>query len=41
MAEQEDPELTSHRHKITAIYRVTINENDKKTSRKDLLQVKI
>ena len=43
MAEQEDPELiSSHGHtKITTIYRATISENDLKTSRKDLLQLKI
>ena len=43
MAEQKDPELTSsHGHtKITAIYRATIDEKDWKTSRKDLLQLKI
>ena len=39
----EDPELTSsHGHtKITTIYRTTIDEKDQKTSRKDLLQLKI
>ena len=43
MAEQEDPELTfSHGHtKITTIYRAIIDEKDLKTSRKDLLQLKI
>ena len=43
MTEQEDPELTSsHRQpKITPIYRQTIDENSLKTSRKDLLQLKI
>ena len=43
MVEQEDPELTfSHRYtKITTIYTATIDENNLKTSRKDLLQLKI
>ena len=41
MVEQEDPELTfSHGHiRITVIYRATIDEKDKKTSRKDILQL--
>ena len=43
MVQQEDTELTfSQGHiKITTIYRATINEKDLKTSRKDLLQLKI
>ena len=42
MVEQKDPELTfSHRcTKITTIYRITIDENDLKTSRKDFSQLK-
>ena len=42
MAEQEEPELTSslRRTKIPTIYRAAIDENDLKTSRKDL-QLKI
>ena len=42
MQEEEDHELTSSQghNKITVIYRVTINENDLKTSRKDLPQLK-
>lgn len=41
MVEQEDTELTfSHGHiRITTIYRATIDEKDKKTSRKDILQL--
>ena len=43
MAEYKDPEITSsHRYtKITALYRATTGEKDKKISRKDLLQLKI
>ena len=43
MAEQKDPEITSsNRHtKITTLYRATIDEKNKKISRKDLLQLKI
>lgn len=43
MQEEEDHELTSSQghNKITVIYRVTINENDLKTSRKDLSQIKV
>ena len=43
MVEQEDPELTSSHgySKITTIYRATIHEEDWKTSRKDLLQLKM
>ena len=43
MAEQEDPERTSsHSHtKITTIYAATIDEKDLKTSREDLLQLKV
>ena len=39
----EDPELTSsQRHtKIATIYRIIIDEKDQKTSRKNLLQLKI
>ena len=43
MVEQEEPEPISPQGctKITAIYRVTIDEKDLKTSRKDLLHLKI
>ena len=43
MAEQENPELTSsHRHtKIITIYRITIDEKDQKTSRKDILPLNV
>ena len=43
MVEQEDAELpSSHRNtKITTIYRTTTDERDLKSSRKDLLQLKI
>ena len=39
----EDPDLTSSPGltKITTTYRTTIDKNDLKTSRKDLLQLKI
>lgn len=43
MVEQENPELTSsHGHtKITTTYVGTIDEEDLKTGRNDLLQLKI
>lgn len=43
MAGQKDPEsISSNRDtKITALYRATIDAKDKKTSRKDLLQLKV
>lgn len=43
MAQQEDPQLTSsHGHtKMTTIYKAAITENELKTSRKDLLPMKI
>lgn len=43
MVELEDPELTSsQRHlEITTTYRATIAEKDQKTSRKDIVQLKI
>ena len=43
MAGQKDPEGTSSNRytKITTLYRATIDEKDKKSSRKDLLQLKV
>ena len=41
MAEEEDPKLTSHGHtKTTTTYRTAISENDLKTSRTGLPQLK-
>ena len=43
MVEQEDPELTSsHGYtKTTATYRITLSEDDLKTSRTALLQLRM